>query len=157
MGVSGSGKTTIGKMLAQQTGYAFYDADSFHPQQNIDKMKAGIPLTDEDRWPWLAGMNAFAKEKIQSVSIILACSALKEIYRQRLCNGVEKNCCFIFLKGDYDTIMARMQNRQAHYMPATLLQSQFDALEEPTGSITIDISQSTEIIVQQIIKAINKN
>ncbi len=157
MGVSGSGKTTIGELLCEKTGWPFYDADSFHSKENIDKMKAGIPLTDEDRWPWLDSMNNFAIEKIQATNIILACSALKEIYRLRLCNGITNNCCFVFLKGDYDTIINRLQNRQQHYMPATLLQSQFDALEEPTGVIAVDIMQPTETIVQQIITAISKN
>ncbi len=157
MGVSGSGKTTVGELLSEKTGWPFYDADTFHSKGNIDKMKAGIPLTDEDRWPWLDKMNAFAATQLGSGSIILACSALKEMYRQHLCKGIDKNCCFIFLKGDYDTIINRLQNRQQHYMPATLLRSQFDTLEEPTGAITVDIVQPTETIVEQIITAISKN
>ena len=154
MGVSGSGKTTIGKMLAEKTRFEFYDADNFHPKENIEKMQAGIPLTDEDRWPWLDNMNNFAKEKIKTGNVIVTCSALKEIYRLRLCKGIETSCRWIFLKGTYDMILQRMQQRKEHYMPASLLQSQFDALEEPTGAITEDISQSPEIIVQRIIKAI---
>lgn len=155
MGVSGSGKTTIGKMLAAKTGYGFYDADSFHPQDNIDKMKAGIPLTDEDRRPWLHSMNRFASEKTTTGNIILTCSALKESYRQQLCKGIEQNCRWIFLKGDYDTVWQRLQNRTEHYMPASLLQSQFDVLEEPKEVIVADITQKPEAIVEQIIEAIS--
>ena len=154
IGVSGSGKTTIGKMLAQKTGYEFYDADNFHTPKNIEKMKAGIPLTDEDRWPWLDNMNNFAKEKIKTGSIILACSALKEIYRKHLIKDIEANCYWVFLKGSYDTILQRMKKRQEHYMPSALLQSQFDALEEPADAIIEDTSQAPEIIVEHIIKAI---
>jgi gluconokinase len=154
MGVSGSGKTTIGKMLAEKTGYEFYDADSFHPPQNIDRMKAGIPLTDEDRWPWLDSMNHFAKEKIKTGNVILTCSALKEMYRLRLCNGIEKYCQWVFLKGSYEIVLKRMQDRKEHYMPVSLLQSQLDALEEPADAITADITHSKEGIVKYIISKI---
>src|SRR5436190_22456987 len=95
MGVAGSGKTTIGKKLSSKTGYAFYDADYFHPEQNIDKMKAGLPLTDEDRWPWLDNIHAFVSKQLQSANIILACYALKEVYRQRLSNGIETQCRWV--------------------------------------------------------------
>lgn len=154
MGVSGSGKTTVGKMLAEKTGYEFYDADDFHPQANVDKMRAGIPLTDEDRRPWLATMNNFAKEKVKTGNVILTCSALKEMYRQQLGKGIENYCCWVFLKGSYDVILHRLQHRQEHYMPASLLQSQFDALEEPKGAMVADISEKPGAIVKQIIKAI---
>lgn len=154
MGVSGSGKTTIGKMLAEKTGYEFYDADSFHPQVNIDKMKAGIPLTDEDRWPWLDAMNNFAKEKIKAANVILTCSALKEIYRQKLSKGIETHCRWFFLKGSYDIILQRMKGREEHYMPSSLLQSQFDLLEEPADAVVEDISQTPAKIVEHIIEAI---
>ena len=150
MGVSGSGKTTIGQLLSEKTGWPFYDADSFHPQQNIDKMKAGTPLTDEDRWPWLDHMNAFAKEKLTNSNLIFTCSALKEIYRQRLVKGIDNKCRWVYLKGDFDTIAKRMQQREQHYMPPALLQSQFDALEEPEDAWVEDISLSPEIIVSQI-------
>ena len=154
MGVSGSGKTTIGKMLGEKTGYDFYDADSFHPQENIDKMKAGIPLTDEDRWPWLDNMNNFVKEKIQTGNAIVTCSALKEMYRQRLAKGIEQYCHWVFLKGNYDLILKRMQQREQHYMPSSLLQSQFDALEEPANAVVVDITQPKETIVQYIVSSI---
>jgi carbohydrate kinase (thermoresistant glucokinase family) len=153
MGVSGSGKTTIGQLLSEKTGWPFYDADSFHPQQNIDKMSAGIPLTDEDRWPWLDSMNAFAKEKLTGSNLIFSCSALKEIYRQRLINGIDNNCRWVYLKGDHDTITKRMQER-AHYMPAALLQSQFDTLEEPEDALLEDISQSPDNITAHILRSL---
>ncbi len=153
MGVSGSGKTTVGELLSQKTGWSFYDADSFHPEENIDKMKAGIPLTDNDRWPWLDNMNNFAKEKIKTRPVILSCSALKQIYRQRLTQNIEDNCTWIFLKGSYELILQRMQQRQ-HYMPPALLQSQFEILEEPGNTLTIDIANTTETIIQQILAAI---
>ncbi len=156
MGVAGSGKTTIGKLLSEKTGWPFYDADSFHPQQNIDKMKAGVPLTDEDRKPWLATMNEFASKKIKNSSIILACSALKEIYRLHLCKGIETNSYFVFLKGSYEIILQRMKQREGHYMPSSLLQSQFEALEEPAAAIAIDIALPPQAIVEKIINAITK-
>jgi len=102
-------------------------------------------------------MNEFAKGKINDSSIVLACSALKEIYRGHLCKGMEENCCLIFLQGSYETIFKRLQQRQEHYMPSSLLQSQFDALEEPTGATVIDISLAPQTIVEQIIKATNQN
>jgi 6-phosphogluconate dehydrogenase len=138
MGVSGSGKTSIGQLLAAKTGYAFYDADQFHPQSNIDKMKAGLPLTDEDRWPWLVNINNFATEKITSTSIIIGCSALKQVYRDLLSKEIEQHCKWIFLKGNYETILGRMEKRADHYMPTSLLQSQFDILEVPTNAIEAD-------------------
>ncbi len=150
MGVSGSGKTSIGQLLSEKTGWPFYDADAFHPQQNIDKMSAGIPLTDEDRWPWLDSMNAFAKEQLKSSNLIFTCSALKEIYRQRLVKGIDNKCRWVYLKGDFDTIAKRLQQREQHYMPAALLQSQFDVLEEPQAALVEDISQSPESIVEHI-------
>ena len=155
MGVSGSGKTTIGQLLSQKTGYEFYDADSFHPQKNIDKMKAGHPLNDEDRWPWLDNMHHFAATNIRTHNIILTCSALKEAYRQRLSKGIENQCRWIFLKGSYEIILERMQQRKEHYMPASLLQSQFDALEIPKDAIEADISMQPEAIVEYILSKIN--
>lgn len=151
MGVSGSGKTTIAQMLSEKTGWPFYDADAFHPQQNIDKMSAGIPLTDEDRWPWLDSMNAFAKEKLNSSNVILTCSALKEIYRQRLVKDIDYNCRWVYLKGDFNTIVQRMHQREQHYMPAALLQSQFDALEEPADALVEDICQAPENIADHLL------
>ncbi len=155
MGVAGSGKTTIGQKLSSKTGYAFYDADYFHPQENIEKMKAAQPLTDEDRWPWLDNIHAFVSKQLQSNNVILACSALKEVYRQRLSNGIEAHCRWVYLNGSYQTILERMQSRTGHYMPTTLLQSQFDALEVPADMIEVDIATTPEKIVEEIISKIN--
>lgn len=151
MGVSGSGKSTIGKKLSERTGYDFYDADNFHTRENKAKMSAGIPLTDEDRWPWLENINRFVIEKLAFNNIIMVCSALKQAYRDELNKSIETNCSWIFLRGDYDTINKRLKNRKDHYMPSALLQSQFDALEPPVDVIYVDISHPPEMIVEDII------
>ncbi|MFT3679631.1 MAG: gluconokinase [Ferruginibacter sp.] len=151
MGVSGTGKTTIGTMLAERTGYAFYDADNFHPPANIDKMKSGQPLTDEDRWPWLDNINTFITKELVSNSVIMACSALKTSYRLRLGHGIESQCRWVFLNGDYNTIYERLQKRSGHYMPLSLLKSQFEVLEIPLNAIKADITQSPGTIIDYII------
>ena len=151
MGVSGSGKTTIGRQLAAKTGYLFFDADDFHSPGNIAKMNAGIPLKDEDRWPWLQDIHDFVASTISTNNIIMVCSALKQVYRERLCKDLEDKCKWIFLNGDYDTILQRLQKRTAHYMPPSLLRSQFEALEIPTDAIIVDIRQSPEIILDTIL------
>ena len=155
MGVAGSGKTTIGNALSAKTGYNFFDADNFHPQKNIDKMSNGIPLTEGDRLPWLENIHAFAKEKIITQTILIACSALKEKYRNILSNGMEEQCCWVFLKGDYEIISQRMQARAGHFMKADMLQSQFDILEIPENAIEVDITKTTEIIIEEIISQLN--
>jgi len=151
MGVSGSGKTTIGEGLSARTGFEFYDADNFHTTLNVAKMKAGTPLTDEDRWPWLDNIHQFVKEKIKTANIIIVCSALKQVYREILSDGIEGSCIWIFLSGDYDTILSRLNNRKGHYMPATLLQSQFDALEVPANATAIDIHMTPGEIIDDIL------
>jgi carbohydrate kinase (thermoresistant glucokinase family) len=151
MGVAGSGKTTIGKLLATKKGYSFYDADDFHPKQNIDKMKTGQPLTDEDRWPWLNSIHNFASTAIISHSIIVACSALKQVYRDCLSKGIADNCRWVFLKGDFETIQYRMQKRAGHFMPESLLHSQFEILEIPLHTIELDITKTPDEIVDRII------
>jgi len=150
MGVSGSGKTTIGEGLSARTGFEFYDADDFHTKEKVEKMRAGIPLTDDDRWPWLESIHAFVTEKIKTADVIVVCSALKQVYRDKLSAGIEKYCQWVFLNGDYDTIMGRMQKRAGHYMPPTLLQSQFDTLEVPVDAIRIDITREPSIIIDDI-------
>ena len=151
MGVSGSGKTTIGEILSQKTGYPFYDADDFHSPENKAKMIAGIPLTDEDRQPWLNSINNFVVEANKKHPVILVCSALKQHYREKLTESIENNCHWIFLEGDFNTILDRLNNRTGHYMPALLLQSQFDALEIPQDSTRIDIRISPEEITETIL------
>jgi len=154
MGVSGSGKTTVGELLAARLGWPFYDGDDFHPPANIEKMSRGIPLTDEDREGWLAALTRLIRDQLsRDVSGIVACSALKQAYRDRLCvDPAQVN--FIYLKGDYDLILARMHTRQGHYMKAEMLASQFAALEEPRRVLTLDAARPPEKIVDLIISSI---
>lgn len=154
MGVSGSGKTTIGSLLSAKTGYPFYDADSFHPPENIDKMKVGQQLSDADRLPWLNNIHTFVLAEIKNHSIIIACSALKQAYRKLLGSQLENQCTWVFLKGDFDKIMSRIKIRKDHFMPTDLLQSQFDILEMPASSIEVDIIMQPESIVDLIISKI---
>lgn len=150
MGVSGSGKTTIGQLLAQRLGWTFYDGDDFHPPANVEKMRQGIPLTDADRDSWLTSLAQLIDSLLQNDrSAVLACSALKQNYRTRLQRRAE-DVRFVYLKGDYDLIRQRLTNRHGHFMPADLLASQFATLEEPQGVLTIDTSQSPEVIVTAI-------
>jgi len=138
MGVCGCGKTTVGRALAGQLAWPFHDADGFHPQANVAKMAAGVPLTDDDRWPWLdriaSEMGAIDRAGGHAV---LACSALKQAYRDRIAKAGDVR--MVFLRGDHATIAARLATRQHEYMPATLLPSQFATLEEPTDALVVDI------------------
>lgn len=151
MGVSGSGKTSVGKSLADRLEWDFYDADDFHPPANVAKMANGIPLDDSDRVPWLAALHDLISSSLQADRPgVLACSALKERYRQQLTedrDGVQ----VIYLKGSYDLIWSRMEKRTDHYMKPHMLRSQFEALEEPTASLTVDIAKPLDEIVQEII------
>ena len=154
MGVSGSGKTTIGQLLAQDLGWPFYDGDDFHPQANIDKMRQGVPLTDADRDSWLTALRRQIDTLLANrQSAVLACSALKQAYRDRL-GGDRPEVRFIYLKGDYALIRQRLQKRQGHFMPADLLKSQFATLEVPEDVPAINISQTPEIIVNSIKRAL---
>jgi gluconokinase len=154
MGVSGSGKTSVGKALAEHLRWEFYDADDFHPPENVVKMARGIPLDDSDRAPWLAALHDLISSSLrQNKSGVLACSALKERYRQQLMNGNE-GVQLVYLKGSYDLIWSRMATRTDHYMKPHMLQSQIDALEEPPNALTVDISLSVEEISQFVIKQI---
>lgn len=141
MGVSGSGKTTLGKALAQWLAIPFFDGDDFHPDENIAKMSRGIPLNDADREGWLHRLNALAREHTAHGAVI-ACSALKEHYRDLLARGVERQVVWIFLRGTYDEIAERMEKRKGHYMPPSLLRSQFEALQPPDRAIEIAVSAS---------------
>jgi gluconokinase len=150
MGVSGSGKTTIGEGLALELSWKFKDADDFHPAANIDKMRQGIPLNDDDRRPWLQALRQAIDEALQTHdNLILACSALKAAYRQILGEPSEQ-VKFVYLKGSFELIEQRLKQRQGHYMKANLLRTQFDALEEPNDAIAVEIDQSPSAIVQQI-------
>jgi gluconokinase len=160
MGVAGSGKSTIAAALSRQLGWAAAEADEFHPQANIQKMSQGIPLQDEDRWPWLQEiqdwMTAQARE---GKSTVLTCSALKQSYRQLLAQA-EGRVLFLHLHGEADLIGRRMQGREGHFMPPTLLPSQLATLEPLTdgeiaaGSLRLDISKSPDELVKTIITAL---
>jgi len=151
MGVAGSGKTTVGNALANELGWDFFDADDFHSPENREKMSRGIPLTDEDRASWLKDLQNVLKKSIQSNrSCIMACSALKEKYRRALL--VNQEVHFVYLRGTYRQILKRLARRKAHFVPPSLLASQFETLEEPTGQLTIDIRFPLKQIVQTIRK-----
>ncbi|MGQ0580082.1 MAG: gluconokinase [Betaproteobacteria bacterium] len=152
MGVSGAGKTTVGKLLSKRLGWPLLDADDFHPPANIEKMRSGIPLTDEDRWPWLDRLNGLLREtESNGESALLACSALKSKYRQRLAAGCS-DLRWVYLKGSFELIESRLKVRKGHYMKAGLLESQFAALEEPVDAITADIDATPEAIADVLQK-----
>ena len=150
MGVSGSGKSTFGKALAQKLDWDFFDADDFHPPANIAKMQAGIPLDDSDRTPWLAALSdLLAFTLTAGRHPVLACSALKQAYRQQLlaqAPGVE----LLYLKGSYDMILKRMAGRAGHYMKPEMLQSQFAVLEEPDSAFVLEVAKPVDVLVTQV-------
>jgi len=151
MGVSGSGKTVVGQLLAAALGWPFYDGDDFHPEANIKKMRSGIPLDDDDRDLWLAALRRLIEQQLQNgASAVLACSALKQKYRDRLQEGRPDEIRFVYLKGEFALIQQRLQGRQGHFMNPKLLQSQFEALEEPEEVLTIDVAQEPAVIVDLI-------
>ena len=149
MGVEGSGKTTVGKLLAQALGWTFVDADDFHSAANKEKMSRGIPLDDADRSPWLQAIHNFIADQVrEGQNVVVACSALKESYREQLQRGLETNV--VYLKGGFDLIYSRLKKRQGHFARESLLASQFDSLEEPVAAINIDASLPEIEIVKQI-------
>lgn len=152
IGVAGSGKTTVGQSLARHLGWDFYDADGFHPPENISKMASGIPLDDSDRAPWLASLHSLISTSLEEGRPgVLACSALKESYRQRLLEG-SNDVLIVYLKGSFDLIWSRISARKDHYMKPQMLHSQFEALEEPNDVLTIDVSPPVHEIVQEILE-----
>jgi gluconokinase len=154
MGVSGSGKSTVGLLLAEALGFEYRDGDSFHPPANVEKMRAGTPLTDEDRWPWLAAIAAWINaHRLEGTTGIVACSALRRVYRDRLRDG-HGDVRFLFLQGDKALIGRRLATRKGHYMPASLLDSQFATLEEPgsdEGAVRLSIVAAPEDIAREAI------
>ena len=159
MGVTGSGKTTVGRALAERLGWAFLDGDDFHPQANVDKMAAGTPLTDADRWPWLRILAAEIDTRLErGESCLLACSALKQAYRDVLREGRQaERVRFVHLAGSQDLIAGRLRDRVHRYMPASLLQSQFEALEPPADAAVVDIDAAPEEIVERVLRALNRS
>ncbi|MEO0473095.1 MAG: gluconokinase [Bacteroidota bacterium] len=151
MGVSGSGKSTIGMALAKAKNWPFYDADDFHPPANVEKMSAGQPLNDQDRLPWLQSLHQHIRIQLEAGNCgVLACSALKQSYRDLL-KGELHAVHFVYLEGSFDLIHARMKARSDHYMPASLLQSQFDALEVPEQAIKIPITLPPQQMIEEIL------
>ena len=138
VGVSGCGKTAVGQALAADLGWPFFDGDDFHPEANVAEMAAGTPLTDADRWPWLDRLAAeMAAVNERNADAVFACSALRQAYRDRFRRSGDVR--FVHLKGDHDTIAARLAARSHRYMPPTLLASQFATLEEPNDAIVVDV------------------
>ena len=150
MGVTGSGKSTVGEVLAERIGWSYYDADDFHPQVNVDKMARGVPLEDADRWPWLRALSEHIGTWLASgQGAILACSALRETYRSILVDG-RAEVQVVHLKGSRQLIADRLAKRVDHYMPASLLDSQFQTLEEPHSALSVDIDAEPKEIAADI-------
>ncbi|WP_420628922.1 gluconokinase [Candidatus Leptofilum sp.] len=157
MGVSGSGKTTVGLALAERLGCPFYDGDDFHPPENVAKMASGTPLNDDDRYPWLVRLHSLIADHLErGETAVLACSALKKKYRDQLRQGND-GVKFVHLQGSLNLIWERMVARQTHYMKADMLQSQFDALEVPSpdNTLIINVENDVESIVTHIIQNLN--
>ncbi len=154
MGPAGSGKTTVGQLLASQLGWEFADGDRFHSPANIEKMARGVPLDDNDRIPWLDAIHeAMEQWSARRRNVVLACSALRKSYRERLqtCSGAK----LVYLKGTYELLLRRLHLRKGHYATEQLLASQFADLEEPSDAITIDVAQSPKEIVAEIRKQLS--
>lgn len=151
MGVTGAGKTTIGELLARRLGWESADADDFHSEQNKDKIRRGISLTDADREPWLAAMHEWIARMIAAKrNAVLACSALKEEYRKKLWSGAEIE--FVYLKSSYDAIYKRLLGRHGHFADQRILKGQFADLEEPRDALTVDATKPPEEIVSEILR-----
>jgi len=156
MGVSGAGKTRIGELLAERLQCTFTDGDAFHSEANKKKMHAGIPLTDEDRWPWLRTIRAAIEEKQRThETAVFTCSSLKRSYRDIL-RGNDRDVCFVYLKGSFEVLHERLASRTGHFFDPSLLQSQLDTLEEPTPeeAIEVSIELTPEQIIDEVIKQI---
>jgi carbohydrate kinase (thermoresistant glucokinase family) len=154
-GVSGAGKTTIGKLLATRLNWPFYEGDDFHPEENIKKMQSGHQLNDEDRLPWLQSLRKVIEKLIaDKQSAVLSCSALKKSYRKILREGLSE-VRFVYLKASYEQIYPRIAARKGHFMPAELLKSQFETLEPPNDAILVDATQPPDVITANIMENLN--
>ena len=153
VGVSGSGKTTVGRLLARNLGWQFFEGDDFHSPANTAKMRDGIALTDVDRWPWLSAIRMQMQDVLaRGQHAVFACSALKRSYRDFLrLDGVQ----FIYLKGDYELFRQRLERRKGHFFDARLLASQFDTLEEPKSALVADAAQTPAAIAGEIMRRLN--
>ncbi|MEM7042576.1 MAG: gluconokinase [Pseudomonadota bacterium] len=159
MGVCGTGKTTVGEALAERLGCPFLEGDSFHPAENVEKMRAGTPLDDDDRWPWLRGLGKAIADKVENAACVVAtCSALKRAYRDCLRDQTGTNTLFVLLHGDRDLLMQRLQERTHRYMPSSLLESQLATLELPDAdemSLSLDVRESAVDLVEEIHRLID--
>ncbi|MDB6055024.1 MAG: gluconate kinase [Verrucomicrobiales bacterium] len=156
MGVSGSGKSTVGKLLGEKLGCSFHDADDFHPPANIEKMRAGIALNDTDRMPWLNAIREFMLSRLkEGKSAVIACSALKNSYREILLKD-NSEVHFFHFKGNFDLIIERLEHRSGHFMNPKLLESQFATLEDPGEECDVSVDRSPEAIVQDILQRLTK-
>lgn len=159
MGVAGSGKTTVARMLARKCGGTFVEGDEFHPPENVAKMAGGVPLEDDDRWGWLDAIAAAACEVDAPDTVVaVSCSALKKIYRERLRRGMGGNPCFVLLRGAPELLADRMSRRKGHFMPESLLRSQLATLEEPKrneNAICLDTALPPGVLVERAASALN--
>ena len=153
MGVSGCGKTTLGQKLSRNLGIPFFDGDDFHPPENIRKMAGGTPLQDSDRQGWLLRLNELARTH-KDTGAVIACSALKEAYREILGRGLEGHIQWIYLHGSYEELHKRMKEREGHFMPADLLTSQFDTLEPPAYGISVPVALSPDQALEKVLTEI---
>jgi gluconokinase len=150
MGVAGAGKTTIGRLLAEALGFAFADADAFHPAANVAKMSRGMPLTDADRAPWLDALASAIDQWIAGgCSVVLACSALRQSYRRRLLRDPWRTR-LVYLKASPELLRARLEQRVGHFAKSDLLKSQLDTLEEPDDAVTVDVTAPPEAVVAAV-------
>jgi gluconokinase len=160
MGVTGSGKTTVGRAVAARLGWAFHDADEYHPDENVARMRSGVPLTDEDRRPWLRRLQELTtRHAREGTDAVLACSALRQRYRERLLPAVpepHRLVRFFYLRVGRELAADRVSRRRDHFMAATLVQSQFDALEEPLDALVIDAALPVPALVEAIVAALGE-
>ena len=156
MGVSGAGKSIVGRLLADALGWSFYEGDDLHTRSNVDKMAQGISLTDDDRWPWLRRIRLLIDDLVsRGRNGVVACSALKQAYRDELV-GTKDDVKLVYLKGRYGTIMSRLEDRRDHFMKSGLLESQFQDLEEPDGGVTVNVSSDPQAIVASVKQALGR-
>ena len=154
MGVSGAGKSIVGRLLADALGWSFYEGDDLHTRSNVDKIAQGISLTDDDRWPWLHRIRLLIDDMVsRGRNGVIACSALIQAYRDELV-GTKDDVKLVYLKGRYGTIMSRLEDRRGHFMKSGLLESQFQDLEEPDGGVTVNVSSDPQAIVASVKQAL---
>jgi gluconokinase len=158
MGVTGSGKTTVGRAVAARLGWAFHDADAYHPEENVERMRRGVALTDADRQPWLMRLRELTtRHAEEGTDAVLACSALRQRYRDALVPAAveaRRHVRLFYLRAAPELVADRVGRRQGHFMPGLLVQSQFEALEEPRDAVVLDAAQPVPVLVEAIVAAI---